>query len=78
MTPSNLSPLAAASRQLVLHLARGADPAYVRMIVDLVEERMQAAPERSSLGVRGPSHDICDAACCPNLRDPARPAAAQS
>lgn len=29
MTPSNLSPLAAASRQLVLHLARGADPAYV-------------------------------------------------
>ena len=44
--------------------AVGAHPDYVRMIRDLVVERMEAAPERPSLSPIGPSHDICDPDCC--------------
>jgi len=72
----------AVAGELGLHLVRartvGVDPAYVGQLVDLVEERMAAAPTRPALGVRGPSHDVCAATCCPNLRHPGTPAAAQA
>lgn len=42
----------------------GAHPRYVRMIRDLIVERMTAAPDRPSLGELGPAHDICAADCC--------------
>jgi ferrochelatase len=31
-------------------------------------------PVRRALGELGPSHDLCPAGCCPNARDPRRPA----
>jgi ferrochelatase len=31
-------------------------------------------PARPALGALGPSHDVCPAGCCPNERDPGRPA----
>ena len=42
----------------------GTHPAYVRMVRDLIVERMAGDPERSALGVRGPSHDYCPTDCC--------------
>jgi protoporphyrin/coproporphyrin ferrochelatase len=48
----------------------GAHPRYIRMIRDLIVERMTAFPRRGALGEWGASHDICGATCCPT---PARP-----
>jgi ferrochelatase len=53
----------------------GTDPVFVRMIRELILERMTANPERRYLGTRGASHDICPVNCC--LKDdsgrPTRP-----
>lgn len=43
----------------------GAHPRYVRMIRDLIVERMTVSPKRTALGEWGPSHDVCGASCCP-------------
>jgi ferrochelatase len=45
----------------------GAHPRYVRMIRDLIVERMAASPDRAALGEWSPSHDICGARCCPAM-----------
>jgi ferrochelatase len=42
----------------------GTHPAFVRMIRDLVVERMTPGSERPSLGTRGPGHDVCMPGCC--------------
>ena len=41
----------------------GTHPAFVRMIRELIIERVDNAPARF-LGSRGPSHDLCPADCC--------------
>ena len=41
----------------------GTHPAFVRMIRELIIERVDNAPARF-LGSRGPSHDLCTADCC--------------
>lgn len=43
----------------------GAHPKFVRMIRELIEERMSEEPVRIALGTLGPSHDICPPDCCP-------------
>ena len=48
-----------------------ADPRFIAMIRELVLER-QANADRRAIGVFGPNHDACPAACCPA---PVRPAA---
>ena len=50
----------------------GTHPAFVRMIRELVEERV-AGGERRALGARGPRADTCAVDCC--LSGAARPAA---
>ena len=56
------------AQSLGLHMVRagtvGAHPAYVRMVRDLVVERMTADPERPALGNRAPNHDFCPVDCC--------------
>jgi ferrochelatase len=56
------------AEELGINLVRagtaGVHPAFVRMIRDLVVERMTANPERPALGDRGPNHDFCPANCC--------------
>jgi ferrochelatase len=56
----------------------GADPRFVSALADLVLERAAAergeTPPRPAAGGLGPSHDVCPAGCCRNLRGP-RPAA---
>lgn len=42
----------------------GSHPAYVRMVRDLIVERMTADPERPVLGNRAPNHDFCPVDCC--------------
>jgi ferrochelatase len=42
----------------------GAHPSFVKMIRELVLERMKPDAARRFLGTRGASHDICPADCC--------------
>ncbi|MFQ5738501.1 MAG: ferrochelatase [Acidobacteriota bacterium] len=42
----------------------GTHPLFVRMIRDLVVERLAEDPVRPALGIRGPSHDVCPPGCC--------------
>jgi ferrochelatase len=42
----------------------GTHPAFVRMIRELILERMTASPERCAIGRYGAYHDICPATCC--------------
>jgi ferrochelatase len=55
--------------QLGLRMMRSAtvgnNPAFVRMIRELVLERMEEKASRRAMGSLGPSHDHCPADCCP-------------
>jgi ferrochelatase len=42
----------------------GTHPAFVRMIRDLIVERVTAGAERPYLGGHGASHDVCPVNCC--------------
>jgi len=42
----------------------GTHPAFIRMIRELILERMTQDPVRLALGRRGPNHDICPVGCC--------------
>jgi ferrochelatase len=48
----------------------GTHPAFIRMIRELIAERVLNAP-RLSIGKYGPRHDICAADCCPAPQHPA-------
>jgi ferrochelatase len=43
----------------------GTHPRFVRMIRELVEERMQPGSPQPALGELGASHDVCPKDCCP-------------
>ena len=64
------------SRQLGLNMVRaatvGTHPRFVRMIVELVQERLSENPVRPAAGNLGPSHDVCPLDCC--VYPPKRPA----
>ena len=49
----------------------GTHPRFIRMIRELIEERMTDSPNRQALGDLGPSHDACPEDCC--LYTPSRP-----
>lgn len=49
----------------------GVHPKFVRMIADLIRERMEDA-ERVAIGDMPPNHDVCPTDCCPSGR-PAGP-----
>jgi protoporphyrin/coproporphyrin ferrochelatase len=65
----------ALSEKLGLNMIRaatvGAHPAFVKMICELILERMRPDSVRRSLGARGPSHDVCSIDCC--LKGEGRP-----
>jgi ferrochelatase len=42
----------------------GTHPAYIRMIRDLIVERLTERPHRAAIGRKPASHDICAADCC--------------
>jgi ferrochelatase len=53
----------------------GTHPKFVRMVRDLVEERMGGSPERAAVGIYQANPDVCLTDCCPA---PARPPVAGS
>jgi len=42
----------------------GTHPAYIMMVRELIEERLDPGKTRRSLGSSGPSHDLCPPGCC--------------
>jgi ferrochelatase len=60
----------AAGLNLVRAATVGTHPRFVRMIRELVEERISEAPRRMALGILGPSHDVCPEDCCVNVARP--------
>lgn len=65
------------AREVGINMVRagtaGSHPRFVRMIAELVRERMTNAPVKPALGTFGPSHDVCPIDCC---LPPARPTTA--
>lgn len=59
---------AAICKELGIKMVRagtvGTHPRFVRMIRELIEERLSANPVRLALGTEGPSHDVCPVNCC--------------
>jgi ferrochelatase len=49
----------------------GTHPRFVRMIRELIVERISDSPKKPALGTLGPSHDVCPDDCC--LYTPSRP-----
>jgi ferrochelatase len=54
--------------ELGIHMQRtatvGDHPRFIRMIRELIVERMTGAAPRPALGAHGPSHDVCPVDCC--------------
>jgi protoporphyrin/coproporphyrin ferrochelatase len=54
--------------RLGIHMQRaatvGVHPRFIRMIRELIVERITDAVDRPALGTLGPSHDVCPADCC--------------
>ncbi len=65
---------AAVSAELGIHMVRaatvGTHPDFIRMIRDLIFERIDTTAPRLALGVPGPSHDVCPVDCCPGMKRP--------
>ncbi len=52
----------------------GTDPRFVSMFADLIQERVEAKPERPAVGEFPASHDVCPVNCClPAPRPEGRP-----
>lgn len=49
----------------------GTHPEFVRMVADLIIERMNEGSERPAIGLMGPNHDVCPEDCC--RYEPRRP-----
>ena len=47
----------------------GLHPGFVRMIVELMRERMDPSVPKRALGDRGPNHDVCPPNCCQSGRE---------
>ncbi len=64
------------AKEIELNLIRaatvGTHPAFIKMIRELVVERMTGDPARPALGTRGAKEDVCPADCC--LMGAGRPA----
>src|SRR5512143_3368884 len=64
--------------ELGLNMVRAATPLahprFVRMVRELVEERLSDAPVRLHLGSHGPAPDVCAPDFCPAPPSPGRPA----
>ncbi len=58
----------ALAQELGMRLVRagtaGTHPAFIRMIRELIEERMNAGAPKKAIGLFGANHDVCPADCC--------------
>jgi ferrochelatase len=69
---------AAFCREIGLTMVRagtpGVHPRFIRMICELIEERISGRPERATIGALAPCPDTCPPDCCPPPQRPAPPA----
>jgi len=60
--------LRALCNKLGIHMVRaatvGTHPRFIRMIRELIEERLSESPQRLTLGTLGPKEDVCPDDCC--------------
>ncbi len=59
--------------KMVRAATAGTHPAFVRMIRQLIEERILRNEPKLALGSFGPNHDVCPADCCPAPQRADRP-----
>ncbi len=69
---------AATAQELGMRLVRagtaGTHPAFIRMIRELIQERVNPGTPKRAIGLFGPNHDVCPADCCPpSVLRPATP-----
>ena len=50
----------------------GTDPRFIRMIRELVLERLDPSLPKRACGLYGPNHDVCPVDCCPAPTRPAK------
>jgi protoporphyrin/coproporphyrin ferrochelatase len=55
----------------------GTHPAFVRMLRQLIGERMSECQPKLAVGFYGPNHDVCPADCCPAPSRADRPRASE-
>lgn len=59
----------AVCRELGLNMVRagtvGVHPDFVRMVRELIQERLTGGTDRCAIGQFGPNHDTCPVGCCP-------------
>ncbi len=63
--------------RLVRAATAGTHPAFVRMIRQLVDERLDPAEPRLALSEFGPAGDVCPSGHCPPPPRPVRPLVAE-
>ncbi len=65
------------ARELGMNMVRagtvGTHPMFVKMIAQLVKERLSPAEPRLAVGFFSPNHDVCPAGCCPPPQRGGRP-----
>jgi ferrochelatase len=70
----------ALAQELAMKMVRagtaGTHPAFVRMLRQLIQERIADAP-KLAIGIYGPNHDVCPANCCPAPSRAGRPLASE-
>ena len=70
----------ALSEEIGLNIVRaatvGMHPTFIKMIRELIVERITETPVRRAIGIHGPSHDVCPVDCC--LIGAGRPASAET
>ncbi len=63
--------------KMVRAATAGTHPAFLQMICELVEERLDPSKPKRSIGVFGPNHDYCPRNCCPAPQRPGTPRASE-
>jgi ferrochelatase len=68
--------------ELGMHMVRvptaGTHPAFMRMLRQLIAERISDAEPKLAIGLFPPNHDVCPVNCCPAPQRPGRPPASAS
>jgi ferrochelatase len=61
--------------QMVRAATAGTHPAFIRMLRQIISERLSAEEPKLAIGLFGPNHDVCPVGCCPAPQRAGRPLA---
>jgi ferrochelatase len=61
--------------QMVRVGTAGTHPAFIRMLRQIIAERLSAEEPKLAIGLFGPNHDVCPVGCCPAPQRAGRPLA---